>query len=87
MFDGVRSEVSSFPQGGVLGPLLFLLYTSDLSTTLKNTLVYYADDSTLLAEVPKPGNCVSAVLSLNRDLDRFGDLFQRFGMFVNCINT
>ena len=63
--DGIRSEnvrvVSGVPQGCVLGPLLFLLYTSDLPITLENMLVGYADDSTLLAEVPEPGNRVQTV--------------------------
>ena len=58
--EGIRSEnirvVSSVPHGSVLGPLLFLLCTSDLPITLENTLAVYADDSTLLAEVPEPQN-------------------------------
>ena len=37
---------------GVLSPLLFLLYTSDLPINLVNSFVGYVDDSTLLAEVP-----------------------------------
>ena len=40
---------------------------------LENTLVGYADDSTLLAGVPKPNNRVQAVLSLNIDFARIGD--------------
>ena len=56
MVDGCRSKlvnvVSEVPQGSVLGPLLFLLYTSDLFSILENKLIGYADDSTLLAVVP-----------------------------------
>ena len=55
--DGARSEnvmvVSGFPYGSVLGPLLFFfLHTSDLPVIQENIIVGYADDSTLLDEVP-----------------------------------
>ena len=35
--------------------LLFLLYTSELFSILKNKLIGYADDSTFMAVVPSPG--------------------------------
>ena len=39
----------------VLGPLLYLLYTSELFSFLENKLIGYADDSTLMAVVPSSG--------------------------------
>ena len=51
MVDGCRSNlvdiVSGVPQGSVLGPLLFLLYTSELFSILENKLIGYADDCIL----------------------------------------
>ena len=44
--------VSGVLQGSVLGPLLFLLYTSVLFSISENKLIGCADDSTLMAVVP-----------------------------------
>ena len=58
MVDGCRSKlvnvVSRVRHGSVSGPLLFLLYTSELFSILENKLICYADDSTLMTGVPFP---------------------------------
>ena len=64
MVDGCQIKlvniVTGAPQGSVLGPLLYLPYTSELFSILENKLIGYADDSILIAVVPSPGVTVAA---------------------------
>ena len=91
VLDGASSEpvrvVSGVPQGSVLGPLLFLLYTAELFSILENRLVGYADDSTLVAVVPSPGDRDSISASLNRDLGLISDWCSKWGMVLNAAKT
>ena len=58
------------PQGSVLVPLLFILYTYDMWFGLENMLVSYADDATLLAGIPSPNMRSDVTEYLNRDLSK-----------------
>ena len=62
--------VSGVPQESVLGPQLFLFYTAELFSIVDNKLYGYADDSTLVAIVPSPGERVAVSEYMNRDLNR-----------------
>ena len=41
---------SGVPQGSILGPLLFLMYVSDMSQAVKCNIFLYADDTCLVCQ-------------------------------------
>ena len=75
------------PPGSVFGPLLFLLYTSELFSILKNKHIGYADNSTLIAVVPSPGLRVAVAESLSRDPVRVCEWCDLCGMKLNASKT
>ena len=76
MVDGCQSKlvnvVSDGPHGSVLVAQLFLLYTAERFAMLENKHYGYADDSTLVAAVPSPGERVPVTKSLNKGIVFYG---------------
>ena len=58
----VKAEV---PQGSILGPLLFLLYTNDIVVDILSSIRLFADDSSLYIIVDDP---IKATEHINMDL-------------------
>ena len=89
--DGCRSKlvnvVSEVPQGSVLGPQFFLLYTAELFSIVENKLYGYADDSSLMVVVPSPGERVAVSESMNRDLNRVSVWCNLWGIKLNATKT
>ena len=63
---------------------MFLLYTAELTDFVENTLVTYADDSTLMAVVSSPRDRPRVIASLNRNLALIDGWCRQMGMLVNA---
>ena len=87
MVDGAASEripnVAGFPQRSVLGPLQFIIYTSEMFELVENRLFAYADDSILLAVVRKPADRPAVAAFFNRDFAGFRSGTIKWCMILN----
>jgi hypothetical protein len=88
-YDNVESHSMSLsvgvPQGSILGPLLYLIYTNDFYRCLKTAhSIQYADDTTLLIK----GNSIEDLnLSTNQELNNINDWFKSNKLSLNANKT
>ena len=71
----------------MLGPLLFIIFASEMFELLENRLHAYADDTTLLAFVRKPADRPDVAASLNWDLAKIQEWCNHWCMILNPNKT
>ena len=77
--NGVKSDwapvVSGFPQGTVLGTLLFFLHINDITADIESEIKLFADECVCYHKI----NDKEDTLKLQRDNDRLGNWARKWG--------
>jgi hypothetical protein len=80
-----RNVTCGVPQGSVLGPLLFIIYTNDLANSLRHLKsILFADDTTVYASSDNMNNLISIV---EKDLHHLSDWFYANKLSLNICKT
>ena len=73
------------PQGSVLGPLLYIIYSNDISEIIKNSgFTFYADDTVLYS---KKKSLTQASIELQEDLNDLADWCTENEIYINLDKT
>ena len=73
------------PQGSVLGPLLYIIYSNDIADRIENSEVtFYANDTVLYS---KKRSIAQAGMDLQTDLDKLGAWCQDNKIYINTAKT
>ena len=81
-------SVSGVPQGSVLGPILFLVYVSDLEEGVTGKMLKFADDTKLFRKVKEIGD----IQNVQDDIDKLVKWSEKWQMLFNfgkckCLHT
>ena len=68
------------PQGSILGPLLFLIYISDLPDNLNSLINLFADDTSLCSAIYDPNHSAKV---LNDDLNKISEWAYKWKTLFN----
>ena len=88
LLNGQSSEWASIkagvPQGSILGPLLFLIYISDLSDGIISDVKLFTDNTSIFSTVYSTNKTAD---SLNNDLQKISDWAYKWKMSFNPDST
>lgn len=79
-----RQAVAGVPQGSILGPSLFNLYTNDIPKSRQTNLAVYADDTAIYTASYRKW-CIS--LRLQDHLEQLAEYFHKWKLKVNTNKT
>jgi hypothetical protein len=79
-YSSLRPVLAGVPQGSVLGPLFYLIYTANLPTLADSTTATFADDTAILAVHENP---TEAMHRLQRHLNKIQSWLYKWRMKAN----
>lgn len=77
---GIGNIKSGVPQGSVMGPILYSIYTADMPVNSDINIATYADDTAILASSSNP---TEASRSIQKQLDELQLWFNKWNIKVN----
>ena len=84
LFSNFQSTSRGVPQGSVLGPLLFVIYTNDLPLSINNKMILFADDTTVLFHEHSEN---SLILNINNTFSLLNNWYEQNALKLNIDKT